>query len=80
MAGSICSSSPLGKTRPSSSSYGWTHNQDIRLVFPTDPIGKAGYVLFKDQSGNMYAKMMNILGVYIKNLAPANAAAAQPKK
>src|SRR5271157_744326 len=34
--------------------YGWTHNQDIRLIFPADPLGKAGLVIFKDSSGNMY--------------------------
>ena len=36
--------SPLG--------HGWTHNQDIRLIFPapTDP----GFVKFKDPSGNLY--------------------------
>lgn len=34
--------------------FGWTHNQDARLMFPTDPGGKDGYVLFKDVFGNQY--------------------------
>ncbi len=38
--------SPLG--------YGWTHNQDMHLVFPSDPGGLAGFVKFKDFSGNLY--------------------------
>ncbi len=33
---------------------GWTHNQDIRLIFPGDPIGEPGYTLFKSPSGNLY--------------------------
>jgi len=35
-------------------SQGWTHDQDIRLIFSTDPAGMAGFLLFKDQSGNLY--------------------------
>jgi RHS repeat-associated protein len=38
--------SPLG--------YGWTHSQDIRLIFSTSPGGVPGFVLFKDPSGNIY--------------------------
>ncbi len=38
--------SPLG--------YGWTHNQDMHLVFPSDPGGLAGFVKLKDFSGNLY--------------------------
>jgi RHS repeat-associated protein len=38
--------SPLG--------YGWTHNQDIRLIFSTSPGGVPGFVLFKDSNGNIY--------------------------
>ncbi len=34
--------------------YGWTHNQDIRLIFPEDPEGRPGFILFKDASGNRY--------------------------
>ncbi len=33
---------------------GWTDNQDLRLVFPDDPAGQPGYVLFKCASGNMH--------------------------
>jgi YD repeat-containing protein len=38
---------------------GWTHNQDIKLVFPTDPAGRPGYVLFKSPSGNLYRFLDN---------------------
>jgi YD repeat-containing protein len=34
--------------------YGWTHSQDIKLIFPSDPSGVAGFVLFKDTIGNIY--------------------------
>jgi RHS repeat-associated protein len=40
---------------------GWTHNQDIRLIFPTT---NQIYVLFKDQSGNMYRFIDNGDGTY----------------
>jgi len=33
---------------------GWTHNQDTRLIFPTDPGGEVGFVLFKAHSANLY--------------------------
>ncbi len=36
--------SPLGA--------GWVHNQDIRLIFPA--ANEAGFIKFKDASGNMY--------------------------
>ena len=47
--------SPLG--------YGWTHNQDLRLIFPTttDP----GFVKFKDPSGNLYWFWDTGIGRYI---------------
>ena len=43
--------------------YGWTYNQDIRLIFPTptDP----GFVNFKDQSGNLYWFWDTGIGKYI---------------
>src|SRR5690606_23511027 len=34
--------------------YGWTHNLDSRLIFPGDPGGEAGYVLFKERTANLY--------------------------
>ena len=34
--------------------YGWTHNHDARLIFPSDPSGMAGFVIFKDVLGNQY--------------------------
>ncbi|HUI87278.1 MAG TPA: DUF6531 domain-containing protein [Anaerolineales bacterium] len=33
---------------------GWTHSLDTRLVFPANPGGEAGYVLFKAHSANLY--------------------------
>jgi len=34
--------------------YGWTHSLDTRLVFPNDPGGEEGYVLFKAHTANQY--------------------------
>ena len=34
--------------------YGWTHNQDIRLIFPDDPGGEEGIVWFKAHTANQY--------------------------
>jgi len=34
--------------------YGWTHNHDARIIFPTDPQGLAGFMTFKDMLGNQY--------------------------
>ena len=34
--------------------YGWTHNFDTRLIFPDDPGGEEGYVLFKEHTANLY--------------------------
>ena len=34
--------------------YGWTHNHETRLIFPGDPAGQAGFVLFKAHSANLY--------------------------
>ncbi|MGB8212801.1 MAG: DUF6531 domain-containing protein, partial [Anaerolineales bacterium] len=44
--------------------YGWTDNLDTRLIFPTDPGGEAGYVLFKDHSANQYQFIINDDGSY----------------
>jgi RHS repeat-associated protein len=33
---------------------GWTHNHDTRLIFPDDPGGEEGLVLFKSHSVNLY--------------------------
>lgn len=37
-------SQPLG--------YGWTHNYDVRLIFPDDPIGQAGTIFVKAPRGS----------------------------
>ena len=34
--------------------YGWTHNLDTRLIFPDDPGGQPGFVLFKEHTANQY--------------------------
>ncbi|NIM96034.1 MAG: hypothetical protein GTO18_20225 [Anaerolineales bacterium] len=34
--------------------FGWTHNHDIRLIFPDDPEGRLGVVLFKAHAANLY--------------------------
>ena len=39
-------SSPLG--------YGWSHNQNMRLIFSSQSGGQQGFVLFKHSSGNIY--------------------------
>ena len=33
---------------------GWTHNQDVRLIFDDDPTGEAGVVWFKAHTANQY--------------------------
>jgi YD repeat-containing protein len=43
---------------------GWTHNHDIRLVFPGDPGGMPGFVLFKATSSNLYRFIDNGDGTY----------------
>ena len=45
-------------------SPGWTHNQDIRLIFPDDDAGLPGYTLFKSPSGNIYRFKDNGGGSY----------------
>jgi YD repeat-containing protein len=35
-------------------SPGWTDNQDTRLIFPSDPNGIAGEILFKVHANNLY--------------------------
>jgi RHS repeat-associated protein len=44
--------------------YGWTHNLDTRLIFPTDPGGETGYVLFKAHTANQYQFVDNGDGTY----------------
>ena len=34
--------------------HGWTHNHDAKLIFPTDPGGMEGYVLFQSVLGNQF--------------------------
>lgn len=34
--------------------FGWTHNNNSRLIFPTDPDGEDGYVLAQINSANLY--------------------------
>ncbi|NLF51142.1 MAG: DUF11 domain-containing protein, partial [Leptolinea sp.] len=43
---------------------GWTHNHDVRLIFPEDPTGLPGYVLFKGILGNEYFFKINEDGSY----------------
>ncbi|MGI0013376.1 MAG: DUF6531 domain-containing protein, partial [Nitrososphaera sp.] len=44
--------------------YGWTHNHDTRLIFPTDPGGEPGVVWFKAHSANQYRFTDNGNGTY----------------
>src|SRR5271157_55395 len=44
--------------------YGWTHNLDLRLIFPTDPGGQAGFVFFKAHSADLYQFIINSDGTY----------------
>jgi len=44
--------------------YGWTHNHDTRLIFPGDPGGVDGEVLFKAHSANEYEFIDNGDGTY----------------
>jgi len=44
--------------------YGWHHNQDSRLIFPADPGGEDGFVLFKAHSANRYRFTDNGDGTY----------------
>jgi YD repeat-containing protein len=43
---------------------GWTHNQDIRLIFPGDVGGEAGVVWFKGQTANQYQFIINDDGTF----------------
>ena len=45
--------------------YGWTHNQAARLIFPLDPGGMQGYVLFKDFLGNQHLFEIAVDGSYV---------------
>jgi RHS repeat-associated protein len=44
--------------------FGWTHNHDSRLVFPADPGGEPGFVLFKAHSANQYQFIDNGDGTF----------------
>jgi RHS repeat-associated protein len=44
--------------------FGWTHNHETRLIFPGDPGGQAGAVLFKAHSANQYTFTDNGNGTY----------------
>ena len=44
--------------------YGWTHSLDTRLIFPTDPGGIAGQVLFKANSANQFIFYLEDDGTY----------------
>jgi RHS repeat-associated protein/CSLREA domain-containing protein len=46
--------SPVTDTYTTTLGYGWTHNQDTRLIFPADPGGETGAVWFKAHSANQY--------------------------
>jgi YD repeat-containing protein len=39
--------------------FGWSHNHDVRLVFPGDPGGELGVVLFKGHSVNLERHLDN---------------------
>jgi YD repeat-containing protein len=44
--------------------YGWTNSFDTRLIFPSDPLGEEGYILFKQHSANLYRFSINTDGSY----------------
>ncbi|MFZ6029544.1 MAG: carboxypeptidase regulatory-like domain-containing protein [Chloroflexota bacterium] len=44
--------------------YGWTHSLDTRLIFPDDPGGEEGKVLFKAHSSNLYEFYFTGEGTY----------------
>lgn len=46
--------SSMGIPIASTLSPGWTHNQDTRLIMPTDPEGEEGVILFKLHTSNLY--------------------------
>ncbi len=43
---------------------GWTHNHDIRLIFPEDEGGMEDYVLLKDTLGNQYLFKIGLNSTY----------------
>lgn len=45
-------------------SPGWTHNQDMRLIFEDDPGGEPGVVLLKSRSANQYSFYEKADGTY----------------
>ncbi len=57
VTGTVVYSKPLG--------YGWTHNYDLKLAFPTDPGGEAGVVILKAPHGSRLRFGDNGNGTYI---------------
>lgn len=56
--------SSLTLTQETFLSPGWTHNQDMRLIFSDDPGGEAGVVFLKSRSANQYTFYENADGTY----------------
>ncbi|EKD27972.1 MAG: polymorphic outer membrane protein, partial [uncultured bacterium] len=56
--------SSMGIAITSTLSPGWTHNQDTRLIMPTDPDGEEDVVLFKLHTSNLYTFTDNGDGTY----------------
>lgn len=54
----------LSIEQPTLLSPGWTHNLDTRLIFPGDPGGAPGQILFKANSANKYIFTNNGDGTY----------------
>ena len=58
--------------------YGWTYNQDSRLIFPGDSGGETGFVLFKANSANIYHYAINPNGTYDPEPGVTGRLALQP--
>jgi hypothetical protein len=56
--------SSMGISIASTLSPGWTHNQDTRLIMPTDPDGEEGIILFKLHTSNLYTFTDNGNGTF----------------
>jgi RHS repeat-associated protein/CSLREA domain-containing protein len=54
----------LSVENPSTISSGWTHNHDIRLIFPTDIEGEPETVFLKAGTGSKYTFAINSNGTY----------------
>ncbi len=74
-------SSLVTSTYTTTLGYGWTHNQDTRLILPTQPGGVSGQVLFKPHNANQlifysnpdgtYTPYAGVLGKLISTTVPA---------